>query len=97
MDYRIFWTNESLANLQDTLDYLNSRWTEKEVNNFKSKLGKLIELIEKQPLIFPVSVHNPNLRKAVLSPQTTVYYRINYQQVEIIYIFNNRKNPKLIR
>ena len=33
-EYKIFWTNEAINNLEEILDYLNFRWTEREVNNF---------------------------------------------------------------
>ena len=40
MDYKIFWSEEALSNLEEILDYLNERWTEKEINRFKNKLNK---------------------------------------------------------
>jgi hypothetical protein len=40
MDYKIFWSDESLINLEDILAYLESEWTDKEVLKFKAKLGK---------------------------------------------------------
>lgn len=33
-DYKIFWTNEALNNLEDILDYLINRWTQREIVNF---------------------------------------------------------------
>jgi len=33
-DYKIFWTDEAINNLEDTLDYLNNKWTQRETDNF---------------------------------------------------------------
>ena len=73
-DYKIFWTDEAINNLEDTLDYLNNRWTQREIDNFKRRLSKQIGLIQQSPGLFPISQYNSRLRKAVLSKQTTIFY-----------------------
>jgi plasmid stabilization system protein ParE len=72
MDYKLFWSDESLKNLRDIIHYLESEWSEKEVNRFKLKLSKQLDLIIKNPKTFPVSEFQPRLRKAVLVKQTTI-------------------------
>lgn len=62
------------------------------IDKFKRKLGKQIELLEKNPLLFPVSKHNNRLRKAVLSRQTTIFYKLNGQIIYLVYLFNNKQN-----
>jgi len=76
MDYKIFWTEEAIANFEEILDYLSTNWTKREVDNFKEKLSKQINLINRNPRIFPVSTFQPRLRKAVLSKQTSIYYEV---------------------
>ena len=97
MDYKIFWSDESLDNLDSILSYLEEEWTSKEVEKFKSKLGKQIQLITKNPKIFPVSKFQPRLRKAVLSKHTTVFYEIKGKQIYIAYLFSNRMNINKIK
>lgn len=38
--YKLYWSNESLNNLEDILDYLSKKWTSREVEDFKEKLRK---------------------------------------------------------
>jgi len=76
MDYKLFWSKESISNLESILSYLESEWTDKEIDNFKRKLSKQLELIEKNPRLFPISDVQPRLRKAVLSKQTTIFYEL---------------------
>lgn len=90
MDYKIFWSDESLRNLGDILTYLETEWTEKEINKFKEKLGKQIDLIAQNPTLFPESQFHPNLRKAVLSKHNTVFYEIKKYEIHIAYLFSNR-------
>jgi plasmid stabilization system protein ParE len=97
MDYKIFWSEEALSNLEEILDYLNERWTQKEINKFKNKLNKQLEIISRFPTIFPVSNYHPNLRKAVLSKQTTIFYKIQDNIIYLAYLFDNRKDIRKIK
>jgi len=74
MDYKIFWTEKAIQNLEEIIVYLSTRWTQKEVENFKTKLSKQIDLIKMNPRMFPTSTFQPRLRKAVLSRQTSILY-----------------------
>jgi len=90
MDYKLFWSKESISNLESILSYLESEWTDREIASFKRKLSKQIELIEKNPRLFPVSDVQPRLRKAVLSKQTTIFYELKEYEIHIAYLFSNR-------
>ncbi len=96
MDYKIFWTSEAINNLEEILDYLHERWSEREVKYFKTKLSKRIELISIFPTMFPVSTYNIDLRKAVLSKQTTIYYQIKGDEIFLVFIFVNSQDIKKI-
>lgn len=91
-DYNIFWTDEAINNLESILDYLNDKWTQREIDNFKAKLGRQIDLIEKNPRLFPVSQFNSRIRKAVLNKQTTIFYELKGQMIFLAYLFNNKQN-----
>jgi plasmid stabilization system protein ParE len=95
-EYRIFWSDEATRNLDDILDYLNSRWTERETSNFKIQLSKQLDVITKFPYMFPSSEQNPRLRKAVMSKQTIIFYEVKEEIVNIAYLFNSRQDPNQI-
>ncbi|HZK07603.1 MAG TPA: type II toxin-antitoxin system RelE/ParE family toxin [Bacteroidales bacterium] len=95
--FPVIWSEEAVRNLEETLDYLVNRWTQREVNNFKTKLSRQLNLISQNPKLFPVSGIQPRLRKAVLSSQTTIFYEFKNDSVYIVYLFNNAKNPDKIK
>jgi len=97
MDYKIYWSDESLQNLEDILDYLESEWTQKEVDRFKAKLSKQLDIISNNPLIFPVSQYQNRLRKAVLSKHTSIFYEIRKNQIYLAYLFSNRMDIKNLK
>jgi|AntRauTorckE6833_2_1112554.scaffolds.fasta_scaffold44199_2 plasmid stabilization system protein ParE len=96
-DYKLFWSDEAINNLESTLDYLQSRWTQREVDIFKKRLSKQLNLITNNPKLFPKSDYNPGLRKAVLSKQTTIFYEISGKTINLVYLFNNRQDIEVIK
>lgn len=94
--YKLIWSDEALNNLKGIIDYLENRWTKREIKKFAQLLDKQLKLIEGNPFIFAESIKSNGLRKAVLSRQTTIYYRIIGYEIRIITLFDNRQNPKIL-
>ncbi len=92
MDYKLYWTEEAVKDLENILDYLMEKWSLKEVEDFKQKLSKQLHFIMQFPFMFPVSIQNPTLRKAVLSKQTSIYYKIEKNIIYLVYLFVNQKD-----
>jgi len=97
MDFKLIWSQEAINNLEEILDYLITNWSQKEVIRFKKKLSRQIDLIIQFPNMFPVSVYNTELRKAVLSKQTTLFYKIKGNEIYLVYIFVNARDIKKIK
>jgi len=91
--YKLIWSDEALNNLKGIVDYLENRWTKREIKKFALLLEKQLKLIEENPFLFAESNKSNGLRKSVLSRQTTIYYRIIDYEIRIITLFDNRQNP----
>ena len=92
--YKVLWTDHALSELKETIEYLETNWTERELRTFSAKLDHTIELISKAPELFPTSFEKKGIRKAVVEKHNNLYYRINNNSVEIVSLFANRKNPQ---
>ena len=53
--YNIFWTDFALKELENTIEYIEQNWSEKEIKNLAEKLEETLNLISKNPDIFQVS------------------------------------------
>ncbi len=95
--YKLIWSAEALNNLKGIIDYLEHRWTQKEIKKFAQLLDHQLNLIENNPLLFAESDKSNGLRKSVLSRQTTIYYRIINYEIHIMTLFDNRRNPIKLR
>lgn len=91
--YKILWTNNAISELEETIEYLEINWSEKELRKFSEKLDHTIELISKTPEIFPNSYEKKGIRKAVVEKHNNLYYRIKEKSIEIISLFSNQQNP----
>ncbi len=95
--YRIDWAVEAINNLDSIIDYLTNKWTIREIKNFYKLLDKKLELLSKNPDLFSNSELKPNVKRCVLSKQTSIYFEVKDSHIVILTLFDNRKNPKSIK
>lgn len=83
--------------LDKLFEFLLDKWSKKVKDEFVEKLNYHIEIIRTQPEIFPESIKGNQLRRCVITKQTTLYYRFNSKRINLVTIFDTRQNPdKLI-
>ncbi|AWW28882.1 hypothetical protein DN752_01340 [Echinicola strongylocentroti] len=61
-----------------------------EVND---RLQSILELIVERPEIYPTSGKKKQVKRCVISKQTSLYYQIKKDKIELITLFDNRRNP----
>lgn len=92
--YKLIWSDEAINNLKGIIEYLENRWTKKEIKKFAQLLDRQLSLIKDNPLLYPESDKSNGLRKSVLSRQTTIYYKVVKYEIRIMTLFDNRQNPE---
>lgn len=90
--YDIFWTNHALVELAETYEYLELNFTRKELTKLSLEIVQVLNLISKNPNLFPIS-ESLDVRKVVIKKFNTMYYRVKLNQIEILSFFSNRQNP----
>jgi len=90
--YKILWTDHALKELEQSIEYLENNFTEKEIKKLAKEIEKIICLIENNPKIFPES-ESINIRRVIILKFNTLYYRIVDNNIEILSFFSNRQNP----
>jgi plasmid stabilization system protein ParE len=92
--YKIVWTENALAELKETINHIEQNWNERVIRKFATKLEDTLLLISGNPEMYPVSVRNKNIRRAVIMKLNTLYYRKKNDTIEILSFFSNRQNPE---
>jgi plasmid stabilization system protein ParE len=94
---KIQWTERAAFDLQNIIDYLLHKWTEKEVKNFVRKLDKRLELISINPRLFPKTNKRKNVRRSVLTRHTVIYYETTSDTIRIVTLFDPRQAPQKLK
>jgi len=90
--FKIEWTPEANEDYIEILKYVEAVWGLNAALNFMEKTDEIIEVLEIFPKSFP-AVHSDRIRRAVITKHTSLYYRLTPDGVELLYFWNNRRNP----
>jgi plasmid stabilization system protein ParE len=80
--------------IQLLLEYLEQEWSVRSKEDFLLKLIKKFNLISRHPQSGIQSREFPNLYKCIVTPQTSFYYRVILNEIEVITLIDNRQDPK---
>lgn len=92
--YSILWSDEAFKGLAEIIEYIEQRFSEKDVRKFVKLLNENIEIIRKNPEIFPISSKSKSIRRSTVAKLTSIFYTIEKDKIYIITVFDNRKSPK---
>lgn len=95
MALKIKWTPQAEKGLFNVLEYLEEKWTKKEILNLERKIEEFTERISKYPKICPPSAQKSNLRKGLVDKNNYIIYRIQPRKkvIEIINFRGYKQKP----
>lgn len=85
---KIEWTLASKNDYWKNIEYLENRWSEKEVLNFIEEVEFSLGLLSKDNVIFMKSDYK-NVYKMVVMKQITLYYAIENKTIYLLRFWNN--------
>jgi len=94
--YSIYWTENALNELSDTINYLERNFTEKEIKKLVKNIENTLVLISQNPDIFSKS-EMKDIYKVVILKFNTLYYRTKDEQIQILSFFSNRQSFSKIK
>ena len=96
MPYPVRYSTRSYIEYEEILDYLSDNFGIAIAAKVDMYFEEIIDQIAINPKLFPYSEKNKNLRRCVISSQTTLYYRFTGEYVELASFRGNRMNPKAL-
>jgi plasmid stabilization system protein ParE len=88
----IIWSENAVEDVLENIDYLEKRWTKKEVDKFSEKIDAVLEQLSKGNLIFKPSGYK-NTYEVPIVKQITLYYKIQDNDILLIRFWNNYRDP----
>ena len=74
--------------------YLLKEFSAKTAYNFLNRLEKRIDFIANNPTVGKRSAKRKNIRSILFTPHNQIFYRYRKNTIEILCLFDMRKNPK---
>jgi len=94
MEEKIIITRRFRNNTLRVYQYLLKEFSVKTAYQFLDRLEKRIEFIAKNPAIGKLSAKRKNVRSILFTPHNQIFYRFQRSTIEILCLFDMRKNPK---
>jgi plasmid stabilization system protein ParE len=96
MALKFIWTSQAIKGFNKVVDYLEAKWTAKEVLNLENKIQQVINQISQNPEQFPKSEKIALLHKVIVDKNNYLVYKINKESnsIEIINFRGTKQKPK---
>lgn len=96
MALKFIWTKQALKGFNKVVDYLEAKWTKKEILNLENKIQQVINEINLNPEQFPKSENNKSLYKAIVDKNNYLVYSIDKESntITIINFRGTKQKPK---
>ena len=94
MSLAIQWTEEATETFDSIVRLIEDKWGERQAKIFVKLTKRILTLISSQPYMYKASVVS-NVRCAVISPQTSIFYEIHGEYITVLFFWDNRQEPIL--
>lgn len=92
MQFNVVFSDESIDTFESIGEQIQARWGEKEVNEFRKRAYKVVEIIGKFPFIFQAVRETENVRKAFIHKNCSMFYAVSSDYIEILFFWDNRQD-----
>ena len=97
MALKIQWTKKAEKSFDKIVEYLEEEWSEASAKKFVRKTNKLLSRIAENPEICPAIEDKEEVRKGVVTMQTSVFYRVKDNLIQLIIFWDNRQDPDKLK
>lgn len=88
--FNIIYTKRSFKDAAAIRSYLLYKFTQREVDNFYKLLVIFENVVKVFPELYPKSLKNPKIHRAVLSKKLSVFYKVSHTEISIVAILDTR-------
>ncbi|TKC00904.1 type II toxin-antitoxin system RelE/ParE family toxin [Pedobacter cryophilus] len=74
------------------ISFIENKWNTKTADSFVTKVYDVIDALPQNPYSYPKTSFQ-NTRKAVITKQTSVIYKVHEDHIEILFFWDTRQAP----
>ena len=94
MSLAIVWTDDAQETFDYIVNFIEYKWGQASAEKFVKTAHKSINAISAQPYLYIASISS-NVRKAVITKQTSMFYEVHDTHVTVLFFWDNRQEPIL--
>lgn len=94
---KVRFSRLAVYKLERLSEYLIEEWSEQSNYKFLKRLDSKIKVVQKNPELFPQSQLEPELRKCVVTKQTSLLYEIQTDSIFILTLIDTRQDQKRMK
>jgi plasmid stabilization system protein ParE len=79
----VFWTLEAEETFEAIIEYLEYKWTEKEIEQFVRLTDRVMELISMHPRMYR-KTNRKNIHEALVTPHDLIIYKIYPNRIDLL-------------
>ncbi len=91
---KVIITKRFRNNAYHVYKYIIKEFSSGAAYNFLLRLEKRIDFITNNPTVGKISAKRKNIRSILFTPHNQLFYRYQNETIEILCLFDMRKNPK---
>ncbi len=95
MSLPIFYTPRAQETLILVHDFISQKFGAKAATKFVLKSERTIALIAQHPYLFKSSYFDINIRVALITKRTSLFYRVTATAIHLLFFWDNRQEPIL--
>jgi plasmid stabilization system protein ParE len=92
MSYSVIWSPTARITYYQVLEYLDEKWTVKEIEVFIIRTEEVINYICDNPLLYPYS-NESDTHRCVVVKQVSLFYRVRTSTIELLVFWDTRQDP----
>ena len=96
MALKIVFSADALEILLSIINQIENNWGSGQSDKFLEKVHKTLDLTAKNPYMFKASSIEEDVRKGLISKQTSFFYEIRENEIIILFFWDNRQETMFI-
>jgi len=94
MAFPIRYSTRAYIEYEQILEYVSTKFGIEIAMKVDQYFEEVIEQVSLNPYMFPLSDKKKDVRRCVISEQTTLYYRFTKEYIELISFRGNKMDPE---
>ncbi len=95
MNYDVSFTRKANSTFISVRDQLLNKWGQRTLAKFEQRTVKVLKTLSHSPFSYQAIEDNPNVRKAYIHKNCSLYYKVRDEKVAILFFWDNRQDPIL--